>query len=307
MRIVFFGTPEFAVPSLDALAGAGHDIAAVVSQPDRARGRSRSILLPPPVKARAQETGLAVLQPDRPTGDVFAAALRRLAPELGVVVAYGHILRPEILEIPTHGMINVHASLLPRHRGASPIQTAILEGDAVTGVSVMQMEAGLDSGPVLGQRQTPIAEHETAGELGARLAELGAEALVEAVAAIAEGKAEPRAQDESGASYAPKLNRTQARLDWQAPAVLLARRIRAYDPVPGAWTTMDGADVKLFDALAGPGGGRPGEVLAAGDTLLIATGEGTLEVRRVQPSGRTPMPVKDWVRGRGVRVGDCFA
>ncbi len=307
MRLIFFGTPEFAVPSLRALHHAEHDVVGVVTQPDRPRGRSRSKLQPPPAKVAALHLNLPVFQPERPVGDVFSAQLRRLAPDLGVVAAYGHILKPEILAIPTLGMINVHASVLPRWRGAAPIQAAILAGDRSTGVSIMQMEEGLDTGPVLLTFETPIAPGETFGTLNARLAELGATALLQAVEQLAEGTARPTPQDDADACYAPKITRQMAHLDWRAPAEELARRLRAFDPTPGAWTALDGQTVKLFEGRAVENGGAaPGTVVKAGDQLTIACGSGALEVRMVQPAGKKALSVAEWVRGRGIAAGQQF-
>jgi methionyl-tRNA formyltransferase len=303
MRVVFFGTPGFAVPSLRALLDAGHDVAAVVTQPDRPQGRSRSLLVPPAVKEIALAHRIPVLQPERPVGDLFIETLRRAQADIGVVVAYGHILRPVVLDVPPGGMVNVHASLLPRWRGAAPIQAAILAGDPVTGVSIMEMEAGLDSGPVLLRATTPIGEEETAGELADRLARLGADALLEAVGLLEDGSARPEPQDDAAATFAPKVTREAARLDWMRDAAALARATRAYDPAPGAWAFRDGEPVKLFHGSAVPGDGEPGTVLAAGDTLRVATGAGALEVREVQPAGKRRMPVAEWTRGRGVAPG----
>jgi methionyl-tRNA formyltransferase len=303
MRIVFFGTPSFAVASFESLVNSRFTIAGVVTQPDKPQGRSRSVLIPPPLKSVAQSHGIAVLQPIRPVGDVFAASLRRLEAELGVVVAYGHILRPEILSIPARGMINVHASLLPRYRGAAPIQHAILHGEAETGISIMQMEAGLDSGPVLHRVVTAIEGHETAGALAARLADLGAAALVEALSLIAGGLARPQPQDETKATYAPKIDREMARLLWDRDATTLARQVRAFDPAPGAWANFNGAAIKLFGAHEVAGVGEPGLVLSAGARLVIAAGRGALAVDEVQPAGKGRMPVEAWVRGRGISVG----
>jgi methionyl-tRNA formyltransferase len=235
-------------------------------------------------------------------GDVFAAGLRRLDPDLGVVVAYGHILRPEILAIPAKGMINVHASLLPRLRGAAPIQHAILQGDRETGISIMQMDEGLDSGPVLHHIATPIGKEETAGSLSERLAGLGASALVEALSLLSGGLARPQPQNHARATYAPKLDREMARVPWDREAAGVARHIRAFDPAPGAWTTLDGSPIKLFGAREAPGTGEPGQVLEAGERLVIATGTGAIEVDAVQPAGKPRMPVADWVRGRGIRA-----
>lgn len=304
MRIVFFGTPQFAVPSLRVLLQDHHDIAAVITQPDRPQGRSRSQLVPPPVKTVALEHGLTVLQPERPVGDVFATSLRRLDAELGVVVAYGHILRPEILAIPTRGMINVHASLLPRYRGAAPIQWAIANGERETGVSIMEMEAGLDSGPVLHREPLAIEPSETAGELAHRLSELGAASLGAVLTSLTEGGIRAEPQDHSAATYAPKIDRETARLDWSLDAPTLARRIRAFDPAPGAWAILDGYSLKLFrPEVVSADGGQPGMVLGADDRLVVATGAGALAVREVQPAGRSRLPVADWVRGRGIAAG----
>jgi methionyl-tRNA formyltransferase len=303
MRIVFFGTPEFALASLRALLQGRFDLAGVVTQPDRPQGRSRSELVPPPVKVAALSEGIPVLQPVRPVGDVFSTSLRRLEADLGVVVAYGHILRPEVLAIPARGMINVHASLLPRHRGAAPVQHAILKGDSESGVSIMQMEAGLDSGPVLHRVSTAIGAEETGGALMGRLAELGAAALVEALSLMSAGLARPQPQDESRATYAPKIDKEMARLVWERDATTLERQVRAFDPAPGAWTTLKGQTLKLFGAREVPGTGEPGTVLAAGHRLVVAAGRGAIAVQEVQPAGRNRLRVDAWVRGRGVSPG----
>jgi methionyl-tRNA formyltransferase len=306
MRVVFFGTPEFAVASLRALLRERIAVAGVVTQPDKPQGRSRTTLVPPPVKIVAQAEGLPVLQPTRPVGDLFLAALRRLEPDLGVVVAYGHILRREVLELPPRGLINVHASLLPRFRGAAPIPHAILAGDRETGISIMRMEEGLDTGPVLHRVATPIADDETAGTLTRRLGALGAGALVEAISLIGAGLERPQPQDDAAATYAPKIGRELARLDWTRDAQALERQVRAFDPAPGAWTELDSAPVKLFGATPAVGAGLPGTVLAATDRLLVACGSGALAVREAQPAGKTRLAVADWVRGRGIAAGRRF-
>jgi methionyl-tRNA formyltransferase len=236
-------------------------------------------------------------------GDVFGASLRRLEPDLGIVVAYGHILRPEILAIPPRGMINVHASLLPRYRGAAPIQHAILRGETETGITIMQMEAGLDSGPILHRLTTAIGADETAGELTTRLADLGATALVEALSLISGGLGRGKPQDHSRATYAPKVDRDMARLAWERDATTLVRQVRAFDPVPGAWTTLNGCLVKVFGAREVPGTGEPGSVLAAGERMVVAAGRGAVAVHYVQPAGKARLPVDAWVRGRGVSTG----
>ena len=306
MRVVFFGTPEFAVAALKALLRERISVVGVVTQPDRPQGRSRTTLVPPPVKVVAQAESLPVLQPTRPVGDLFLAALRRLEPDLGVVVAYGHILRPEVLQLPPRGLINVHASLLPRFRGAAPIQHAILAGDRETGISIMRMEEGLDTGPVLHRVATPVADDETAGTLSRRLAGLGAGALVEAISLIGAGLERPQPQDDSAATYAPKIGREVARLDWSRDSQSLERQVRAFDPAPGAWTALDAAPVKLFGATPAVGSGQPGTVLAATDRLVIACGSGALAVREAQPAGKTRLAVSDWVRGRGIAAGRRF-
>jgi methionyl-tRNA formyltransferase len=307
MRIVFFGTPQFAVPSLERLLQERYSVAAVVTQPDKPQGRSRSTLVPPPVKRAAIQAGVPVLQPLRPTGDLFLASLRRLEPDIGIVVAYGHILRPDLLTLPPRGMLNVHASLLPRFRGAAPIQHAILAGDAATGVSIMRMEEGLDSGPVLLRLETPIQANETAGELSVRLADLGATALVKALGLMDTGKMRPEPQDASAATYAPKIDREAARLDWSRQAEALARQVRAFDPAPGAWTLHHRAPLKLFGATPREESGEPGTVLSVGEELVVAAGNGSLAVREVQPAGKTRLAVSAWAHGRGITPGERLA
>ncbi len=307
MRIVFFGTPEFAVPSLEALLGERQVIAGVVTQPDKPQGRSRSTLVPPPIKLIAEREQLPVLQPVRPVGDLFLASLRRLEPELGVVVAYGHVLRREVLAVPTHGMINVHASLLPRWRGAAPVQHAVLAGDRETGVSIMRMEEGLDTGPVLHRVATAIGPEETAGALAARLAVLGATALSTVLSLLSAGSITAEPQDAAAATYASKIERETAHLDWSGEAASLVRQVRAFDPSPGAWTTHAGEPLKLFGAATSTEHGMPGTVLAADERLVVACGRGALALREVQPAGKNRLPVGAWVRGRGVGVGERFA
>jgi methionyl-tRNA formyltransferase len=315
MRIAFFGTPAFAVPSLEALLDLGETVVTVVTQPDRPRGRSRSTLVAPEVKTRALAAGIPVLQPERPIGDDFLAALRATRPDLGVVVAYGHILRPVVLGIPPLGMINVHASLLPAWRGAAPIQWSIAHGDTVTGVTIMRMEAGLDSGPILLAKTTPIGADETGGTLTARLAHLGADALTEAILQFRGGSVRETPQDHSRATLAPKIGREVARIDWTKSAAEVAAWIRAFDPIPGAWSAAGGTDIKLFCPTAvdrpGPpagaeGPGPPGLVLATNPALVIATGTGAVRIGEVQPAGRPRLATTDWIRGRPIGPGDRF-
>jgi len=307
VRVVFFGTPEFAVPSLEALLGEGFDVVAVVTRPDKPQGRSRSESGAPPVKVAAQAEEVPVLQPDRPTGAEFLARLRALAPDVGVVVAYGHILPPELLGLPRHGMINVHPSLLPELRGAAPIEWAILNGLSQTGVTIMQMEAGLDSGPILLQIPHDIDPDVTAGELSEHLSEMGAQALVEALALLEAKQLTPRAQDHARATYAAKVTRETRRIHWSDPAERVARVIRAFDPAPGAWTELDGREVKLFGVRVAEGSGASGEIRTTDGGLGITAGRGAVTIDEVHPAGKPRMSAADWVRGRGAQAGQRFS
>lgn len=308
MRIVFWGTPEFATPPLRALIGEGFDVVAVVTQPDRPRGRSRSQLDPSPVKQVAMEEGIAVLQPEKPRGPEFVQALRDLAPDLSVVVAYGHILPREVIDLPRLGTLNIHASLLPRLRGAAPIQAAIANGFAETGVTIMRMVPALDAGAIVHVLETPIEPDETGGELTLRLSELGATALIEALALIEFGEAREQPQDDALSTYAKKIERDDARVDWTLDADAVARRIRAYDPKPGAWSVLRNAEVRLFGARPlADRAGAPGDVLEANDEgLVVACGSGAVAIREVHPSGKKRMTVRDWIKGRGVVAGDSW-
>jgi methionyl-tRNA formyltransferase len=296
MRVVFFGTPDFAVPTLDALLAAGHDVRAVVTQPDRPRTRSHSTLIPSPVKQRALAAGIAVLQPERPRGAEFLDKIASLDCDLGVVVAYGHILRPDLLAIPRLGMVNVHASILPRWRGAAPIHWAILSGDWETGVSIMTVEEGLDSGPVWHVVRTPIEANTTTGELFDRLANLGAQALIDALPRLTDGTT-PTPQDPELVTLAPKIDRDVARINWNQPAHQVSCRIRAMDPAPGAWTTLDGQPYKLFSPAVVAASLAAGELRTRDDELIVGCGEGALRIADIQPAGRRRMPVDEWLRG----------
>ncbi len=304
MRVAFFGTPEFAVPSLRALVGEGFDVVAVVTQPDASQGRSRSRLVPPPVKVVAEAEELTVLQPERPTDPEFLTRLRAMEPDVGVVVAYGHILRRELLALPKLGMVNVHPSLLPELRGAAPVEWAIINGLTTTGVTIMQLDAGMDSGPILHQIPQDIDPDVTGGELSEHLAEMGTLALVETLALLEQQALRPVAQDHSRATYAPKLTREIARIDWSKDAATIARLVRGLDPRPGAWTELDGAEVKLFEARAVEGRGAAGEILAVDGGLRIATGGGgAVELQEVQPAGKARMSAGDWLRGARLTPG----
>jgi methionyl-tRNA formyltransferase len=311
VRVLFWGTPDFALPPLRALLGEGFDVVGVVTQPDRPLGRSRSILEPPPVKRVAAAEALTVLQPERPRGDEFASQLRELNPEISVVVAYGHILPQSIIDLPAHGTINIHASLLPLLRGAAPIETAIRDGHAETGVTIMRMVKALDAGPWILQAKTPILDDETGGELRLRLAELGALALIEAMALIELGQAVETPQDESLATYAPKIERPMARIDWTADAASVSRSIRAYDPRPGAFATSTSgssqAEVKLYGARVSSRAvnGSPGEVLAIeNDGMTVACGTGAVQIASVHPAGKRRLTPREWASGRGIAVGE---
>jgi methionyl-tRNA formyltransferase len=307
VRILFWGTPEFALAALRAIAEEGHDVAGVVTQPDRPAGRGRGVTQSP-VKREALEMGVPVFQPERARGDEFMAQIGALEPELSVVVAYGQILKPEVLELPKFGSINIHASLLPELRGAAPIQWAVARGYQTTGVTIMRMEAGLDSGPMLVRAEEPILPDDSASELAERLSAVGAEACVEALAMIESGQATEEVQDHSRATYAPKIERETARIDWTLPAEQVALHIRGMDEVPGAWTPHGArGPVKLFRPRVNGGGGEPGAVLAVGaEGVLVACGQGSVLIREVQPPGKRRMAAGEWVRGRGVAVDDRF-
>lgn len=310
-RIVFWGTPDFAVPSLRALDEEGFDVVGVVTQPDRPAGRGRS-LRPSPVKEAALEMGVPVLTPERPRGEAFLEELRGLDPDLSVVVAYGHILRPEVLELPRLGSINVHASLLPKLRGAAPINWTIARGHETTGVTVMRMVEAMDAGPILHQVEEPVLEDETATELWVRLSELGATALAEAVTLLAVGAVEEVEQDHGEATYAPKVDRETARIDWSRPAREVAWHVRGMDMVPGAWSTLDGEPVKLFRPRVVDAGGaeqEPGTILAAdaGRGLVVAAGEGAVRFLEIQPPGTRRMETEAWLHGHATRPGQRFA
>jgi methionyl-tRNA formyltransferase len=308
MRVLFWGTPAFALPPLHALVEEGHEVVGVVTQPDRPAGRGRGVH-PSPVKEAAAALGIPVLQPERARGDEFLAQLRALDPEISVVVAYGQILKPEVLALPPRGSVNIHASLLPELRGAAPIQWAILRGHTSSGVTVMRMEAGLDSGPMMLKVGEPIRADESASELAARLSEIGAEAIVEALALMEDGHLAEEPQDHALATYAPKIERETARIDWTRPAAEVARWIRGMDEVPGAWSELAGRGaVKLYRPRAEHATGAPGEVLeaSAADGVLVAAGVASVRVCEVQLPGKRRMQAQEWVRGRGVAAGDRF-
>lgn len=311
MRVLFWGTPDFATAPLRALLGEGFDVVGVVTQPDKAVGRSRSKLEAPPVKQIALDEEIPVLQPERPRGDAFVAQARELEPDISVVVAYGHILPRDVIDLPARGTLNIHGSLLPEFRGAAPIQAAIREGLEWTGVSIMRMVERMDAGPVLLQLGTTVNDDETFGELSLRMSELGAAAIVEALALIEAGRAKETPQVDSLASYAPKIDRDSTRVNWADEALRIARAIRAYDPRPGAWTTLGEQEVKLFGArsLDQDAGVKdaPGTIVGIDDSgLVVATGRGGARIQQVQPAGKKRMTASEWLRGRGVTAGQRF-
>lgn len=300
MRIVFAGTPEFAVPSLRAACGKA-EVVAVYTQPDRPAGRGRG-LQASPVKQEALARGIPVLQPETLKSQVSRDALRALKPDLMVVVAYGLLLPQKILDIPEEGCWNVHASLLPRWRGAAPIQRAIEAGDAETGVCLMQMEKGLDTGPVLLSQSLAIGEQETGGQLHDRLAELGAQVLADGLGLLRAGiRPVPRPQPALGVTYAHKLDKAEAKLDWSQPAAVLARRVRAFNPWPVAEAVLAGERLRIHGAVAidAPAGAAPGTVLAAGrNGIDVACSEGALRIRVLQRDGGKAITAADWLNAR---------
>lgn len=291
MRLIFMGTPEFSVPVLDALVDAGHEIAVVYCQPPRPAGRGKKERLTP-VHARALELGLDVRHPKSLRNAEAQAEFAAFRAEIAVVVAYGLILPQEVLDAPTRGCLNIHASLLPRWRGAAPIHRAIMAGDPESGVCIMQMDAGLDTGPVLLRKPLAIGAEETTGELHDRLSALGAAAIVEALDGL--DALIPEAQPDEGVSYAQKIDKAEARVDWTKPAVEVDRLIRGLSPFPGAWCEINGERVKLLASRLADGAGDPGAVIGP---LTIACGDGAVEITRAQRPGKTAMVAEDFLRG----------
>jgi methionyl-tRNA formyltransferase len=308
VRVVFLGSGAFAIPSFEALIEAGHDVAALVTQPDREKGRGRA-LGPPPLKPVAEARRVPVLQPRRIRDPEALETLRRLAPEVQVVVAYGQILPRAVIERPRRGTINVHASLLPRYRGAAPIQWAIAAGETETGVTTMLIDEGLDTGPVLLSRATPIAPDETAADLEPRLARLGATLLIETLRAIEDGTVQPVPQDHSRASSAPVLRKEDGRITWGRPAEEIARRVRGFQPWPGCTTFLGERALKVLRARPAPAGpGEPGMVVSIEPAgLVVACGEGTrLLLEEVQPESRRPMSGAAFAAGARLERGARF-
>ncbi len=305
MRVAFLGSPDIAAVCLRAVAKV-HDVALVVSQPDKPAGRGGE-LRAPAVKVAAENLGLPVIQPKSARTGELAQALKDCGAELAVVVAYGKIVPKAVLEAVARGCINVHASLLPKYRGAAPVQWAVINGEEVTGVSIMQLDEGMDTGPVILERRVAVTADETSGELLARLAPIGAEALLEAIAAIADGTAKAVAQDPVHASHAPMLAKTDGAIDFTQPVSLVAARIRGVDPWPGAYAMLRGQPIKLFRARVtdGTAGGGVGTVIAIDKQGLHVAGHGgVVAIREVQAAGRKRMAAHEFAAGRGIAVGD---
>jgi methionyl-tRNA formyltransferase len=329
VRVLFWGTPDFAVPSLRALDEEGFDVVGVVTRPDRPAGRGRR-LQPSVVKEVALEQGLEVLTPERPSTDGFLEAIHALEPDVSIVVAYGHILTQEALDIPRLGSLNVHASLLPELRGAAPINWAIARGHDETGVTIMRMVRAMDAGAIIAQVREPILPDETAGELTVRLSELGAEVLIEALALVAAGRTEEVEQDHDAATYAPKVDRETARIDWRKSNREVAAHVRGMDALPGAWSELKGVPVKLFrptpvsadddlpveapDPTTNGGAPLPDDVAVPGVVLrcgpdegvVVMAGGGGVAFAEVQPPSRRRMSAVDWINGRGIEPGQRF-
>ncbi len=302
LRIVFAGTPDFSVPPLEALLNSPHEVAAVYTQPDRPAGRGRK-LVAGPVKTAAQDASIPVHQPASLRDAAEVEQLRALNPDLMVVVAYGLLLPGAVLEIPRLGCVNIHASLLPRWRGAAPIQRAIQAGDAESGVSIMRMDEGLDTGPVYLMKAVELAPDETGGSLHDRLSRLGAETLMDALPGIADGSLQPRPQDDSQATYAAKLEKKEARIDWHQPAVLIERQVRAFNPWPVAYTRYENANLRIWEARAIEGmTAEPGTVMSATrDGIDISTADGLLRVTRLQMPGKRAMDARDFINAQSIQ------
>ena len=302
LKIVFMGSPELAVPTFEALL-TRHQVVAAVTQPNKPAGRGQK-QLPPAIKLAAEKAGVPVLQPRSARTPEFRDELARLAPDVAVVVAYGKILPQAVLDVPRHGCLNVHASLLPKYRGAAPIQWALIRGETETGVTIMQLDAGMDTGPMLLAGTIPIVEDDTAGTVAARLAPLGAELMLRALDRLEAGTLEPTPQDDALATMAPMLKKEDGRIDWTQTAARVRDRVRGVDPWPGATSTLDGEVLKVWRPKVVPGSGAPGEVLGVDrDGLVVATGQGAVALGELQLPGRRRVPASAFVAGRKVPSG----
>jgi len=312
VKAVFFGTPAFAVPTLERLIESKHDVAAVVTQPDRKRGRGQHVSAAP-VKQVAEAHGLPVLQPERLKDPTFDAALKALQPDIGVVAAYGKLLPDRLLELPRHGMVNVHASLLPKYRGAAPIHRAIMAGELETGVTIIQLVREMDAGPMLKLASCSIAPDDTSETLTHRLASLGADLLLTVVDELASGRSTPQAQDHDRATFAPRLSRDDGVIDWQRSATDLHNQVRGLHPWPHAFSFLDRARYAILQSAVAqcPEAGRctqPGEIVeATKDRLIIAAGGGTaLAIQELQPEGKRPLPTRAFLAGHRLKPGARF-
>jgi methionyl-tRNA formyltransferase len=305
MNLVFCGTPRFAVPTLEKLVSGGCEVRLVVTQPDKPRGRGLE-LAPSPVKSRALELGLSVVQPDKiKNNEEFRAQLAAVQPEAIVVVGYGRIIPQWMIDLPPSGNINLHASLLPKYRGAAPIQWAIAMGETVTGVTTMRIDAGLDTGDILQQKELPIAPEDTAETLAPRLAAIGSDLMVETLRGLDAGSLQPHPQDHSRATLAPILKREDGLIDFRRTAAVVVNRLRGFQPWPGAFTSFRARQLHLWAAKALPATAAPGEISVEGDRLLVGCGENTaLEILEVQPEGKRRMAARDFVHGYRPKPGE---
>ena len=308
-RLIFMGTPQFAVPTLEALIQKGHRILAVVTQPDRPKGRGRK-QVPSPVKELAVTHQIKVLQPQKVSDDHFCDQIREMEPDMAIVVAFGQILKENLLTIPGWGVINIHASLLPKYRGAAPIQWAILNSESKTGLTVMRMDEGLDTGPILFQKEVPILEDETAGQLHDRLSQLAGQVIIEALTDMAKTQVKEIPQDDSLASYASKIERRDSLVDWKQPATKISCLIRALDPRPGAFTLLEGKQIKLFSSTVVDRSGLdgvPGRVVRhTQEAIHVDTGQGMIGIREIQYPGKKRLSIPDFLRGFTLPEGTIF-
>jgi len=305
MRIAFFGTPDFAIPTLDALRRSGEEVTAVVTQPDKRKGRTR-IVTPPPVKEYALGEKIPVLQPVNIKDPLFLEELSRFHPEIVIVVAYGKILPPQILKLPPHGCVNVHASLLPKYRGAAPIQWAIIRGDQKTGITTMLMDKGLDTGDVLLQEELPIADDDNAETLERRLAELGASLLLETIQGIKQRTVKPTPQSGTP-TYAPPLKKEDGQITWSGTAGEIFNFVRGMYPWPCAYCTLHQERIKIIRVKELKGDpGKAGRIEKTGDELIVGTGSGLISILELQPEGKRRMSVRDFMQGRRLKAGDFF-
>ncbi len=305
MRVVFAGTPDIAVPSLEAIAASGHELVAVLTRPAAPQGRSRRPV-PSPVAAWGREHGLEVLTPEHPRDPELQRRLAEIAPACCPVVAYGGLLPQRVLAVPAQGWVNLHFSLLPRYRGAAPVQRALLAGEPITGATTFQIVRELDAGPVWRTLTEPVGSQDTSGELLTRLAHRGAALLVETLDAVAAGE-QPVPQAAGPVSYAPKLDPDQVRIDWSSPAVEIDRLVRAANPDPGAWTLLAGERFKVLLAEPAESDLEPGRLAPGKREVLVGTGAGSLRLLQVQPLGKRPMPGPDWARGARLSDHEVFA